>query len=311
MRALVCREYGSFEDLVIEEWEDPVPGDGEIVFDVKAAGLNFADILGIAGNEAAGIVSATGPGVTSYKPGDRIIGALRGGAFAEKSVVAEGAALPLPEELDFAQGAALTVAYGTSYHALKQGARLQQGETVLVLGAAGGVGYAAVDLAKAMGARVIACASSDEKLAFARHGGADDCINYATESLRDAVKHMTDGKGVDVVYDAVGGELAAQALRSLAWHGRFLVIGFASGSIPEFPANIALLKEASIVGVWYGTWCMKHPGEMLENAAELVGMIRSGALRLAEPQAYAFEDFAAAFRSIHERRALGKVVLVL
>jgi NADPH2:quinone reductase len=324
MRALVCREYGSFEDLVIEEWDDPVPGDGEIVFDVKAAGLNFADILGIAGkyqvreplpfiagNEAAGIVSAIGPGVTTFKPGDRIIGALRGGAFAEKSVVAEGAALPLPEALDFAQGAALTVAYGTSYHALKQGARLQEHETVLVLGAAGGVGYAAVDLAKAMGARVIACASSDEKLAFARQGGAHDGINYTTESLREAVKDLTDGKGVDVVYDAVGGELAGQALRSLAWHGRFLVIGFASGDIPEFPANIALLKEASIVGVWYGTWCVKHPGEMLENAAELVGMIQSGSLRLAEPQAYAFEDFAAAFRSIHERRALGKVVLML
>ena len=324
MRALVCREYGSFENLAIEEWDDPVPGDGEIVFDVKAAGLNFADILGIAGkyqvkeplpfiagNEAAGVVSAIGPGVTRYKPGDRIIGALRGGAFAGKTVVTEGAAMPLPDELDFAQGAALTVAYGTSYHALKQGARLQGGDTVLVLGAAGGVGYAAVDLAKAMGARVIACASSDEKLEFARQGGADECIDYTTGSWRDAVRELTGGKGVDVVYDAVGGELAEQALRSLAWHGRFLVIGFASGDIPEFPANIALLKEASIIGIWYGTWCAKHPDEMLENAAELVGMIRSGALRLAQPQAFAFEDFAAAFRAIHERRALGKVVLTL
>ena len=324
MRALVCREYGSFDDLVIEQWDDPVPGDGEILFDVKAAGLNFADILGIAGkyqvreplpfiagNEAAGIVSTVGPGVTTYEPGDRIIGALRGGAFAEKSVVEEGAALPLPDELDFAQGAALTVAYGTSYHALKQGARLREGETVLVLGAAGGVGYAAVDLARAMGARVIACASSDEKLEFARQGGADDCINYTNGSLRDAVRELTDGKGVDVVYDAVGGELAVQALRSLAWHGRFLVIGFASGEIPHLPANVALLKEASIVGVWYGTWCAKHPDEMLENAVELVGMIQSGSLRLARPKAYAFEDFAEAFRSIHERRALGKVVLML
>lgn len=322
MRALVCREFGSFEDLVIEEWGDPVPGAGEIVFDVKAAGLNFADILGIAGqyqvkaplpfvagNEAAGIVTAIGDGVTGYQPGDRIIGALRGGAFAEKSVVAASAAIPLPDALDFSQGAAFTVAYGTSYHALKQGANLQPGETVLVLGAAGGVGYAAVDLARAMGARVIAAASTDEKLEFARRGGADDTINYNTTSLRDAVKELTDGQGVDVVYDPVGGELAGQALRSLKWHGRLLVVGFAAGDIPQFPANILLLKEASIVGVWYGAWCENDPQEMLENASELATMATTGKLRLAKPQAFAFDDFAGAFRTISERRALGKVVL--
>ena len=323
MRALVCREYGSFENLTIEDWDDPVPGEGEVVFDVHAAGLNFADILGIAGqyqvkeplpfvagNEAAGVVSAVGPGVSRLKPGDRIIGALRGGAFAEKSVVSEAAALPLPDAMDYARGAAFTVAYGTSYHALKQGAHLQQGETVLVLGAAGGVGYAAVDLAKAMGARVIAAASSEEKLEFARQGGADELIDYSTTSLRDAIKNLTDGKGVDVVYDPVGGDLAGQALRSLAWHGRFLVIGFASGDIPQLPANIALLKEASIVGVWYGTWCARHPSEMLENAAELGAMIEAGQLRLAEPQTYALDDFVDAFRSLAERRVLGKAVLV-
>lgn len=322
MRALVCREYGSFEDLVIEDRDDPVPGPGEIVFDVRAAGLNFADLLAIAGkyqvreqppfvagNEAAGIVSAIGDGVTQFSPGDRIIGALRGGAFAEKSVVAEAAAFPLPEAMDFAQGAAFTVAYGTSYHALQQGARLQPGETVLVLGAAGGVGYAAVDLAKAMGARVIAAAGSDEKLDFARRGGADQVINYATMSLRDAIRDMTGGNGVDVVYDAVGGDLALEAFRGLAWHGRFLVIGFASGDIPQMPANLALLKEASIVGVWYGTWCQRHPGEMRDNAAELAGMIATGQLRLAEPMAFPLRDYVAAFRCISERRALGKVVL--
>ena len=322
MRALVCREYGSFENLTIEEWDDPVPGEGEVVFDVHAAGLNFADILGIAGqyqvkepppfiagNEAAGVVSAVGPGVSRLKAGDRIIGALRGGAFAEKSVVSEAAAFPLPDAMDFAQGAAFTVAYGTSYHALKDSAQLQEGETVLVLGAAGGVGYAAVDLAKAMGARVIAAASNADKLEFARQGGADEVIDYSTTSLRDAIKSLTNGKGVDVVYDPVGGDLAGEALRGLAWHGRFLVIGFASGDIPQLPANIALLKEAAIIGVWYGTWCAKHPRQMLENAAELSALIGSGKLRLAEPQVFALEDFVEAFRSLAERRVLGKAVL--
>jgi NADPH2:quinone reductase len=308
MRALVCREFGSFEDLVIEEQDDPVPGPGELVFDVRAAGLNFADILSIAGqyqvkaplpfvagNEAAGVVTAVGSGVTRVQPGDRIIGALRGGAFAEKSVVAEAAAIPLPDTLDFAQGAAFTVAYGTSYHALKQGADLQSGETVLVLGAAGGVGYAAVDLAKAMGARVIAAASTDEKLAFARRGGADETVNYTATSLRDAVKQLTGGTGVDVVYDPVGGELAGQALRSLNWHGRLLVVGFATGDIPQFPANILLLKEARIVGVWYGAWCENNPAEMLENAGELAAMATTGKLRLAEPQAFPLDDFVEPF----------------
>ena len=324
MRALVCKKYGHFEDLVIEEWDDPVPTDDEIAFDIRAAALNFMDILSvagqyqvkaatpfIAGNEACGVVTAVGKNVTAFKPGDRIIAMLRGGAFAEKACVAASSVVPLPEVLDFARGAALTVAYGTSYHALKDGAQLRSGETVLVLGAAGGVGYAAVDLAKAMGARVIAAASSDEKLAFAKRGGADETINYSAVGLRDAIKELTDGNGVDVVYDAVGGELAGQALRGLAWHGRFLVIGFASGEIPQLSANLALLKEASIVGVWFGTWCEKHPGQLQENVAELNEMLASSQLRLAEPMKFEFEDFASAFRALSERRALGKVVLTM
>ena len=223
MRALVCREYGTPESMKVEDWDDPVPGASEIVFDVKAAGLNFADVLMIAGqyqvkteppfiagNEAAGVVSAVGENVTHFKVGDQIIGALRGGAFAEKSAVAEDSAIPLPDTMTFEQGAAYSVAYGTSYHALKQGANLQPGETVLVLGAAGGVGYAAVDIAKAMGARVIAAASSDRKLAFARDAGADETVNYAEQPLKDSVKALTDGKGADVIYDPVGGDLAEQ-----------------------------------------------------------------------------------------------------
>ena len=204
MRALVCRDYGPVENLVIEDWEDPVPGDGQVAFDVKAAGLNFADILVIAGkyqvrpplpfvpgNEASGVVTSVGRNVTRFKPGDRVIGALRGGAFAEMTVVDEHMAIPLPDRMGFEEGAAYSVAYGTSYHALKQGAGLKSGETVLVLGAAGGVGYAAVELAKAIGANVIAAASSDEKLEFARQAGADEVINYASVSLKDSVRLRT------------------------------------------------------------------------------------------------------------------------
>jgi NADPH2:quinone reductase len=322
MRALTCKEYGPPESLLIDVWDDPVPGDHEIVFDVKAAGLNFADVLMIAGkyqvrtpppfvpgNEASGVVSAIGSKVTRFKIGDRIIGALRGGAFAEKSVVAQDLAVPLPEGLSFEQGAAYAVAYGTSYHALKQGARLQPGESVLVLGAAGGVGNTAVELAKAMGATVIAAASSDEKLAFAIEAGADHTINYSEAPLKDAVKKLTGGNGVDVVYDPVGGDLAEPALRALAWHGRYLVIGFASGDIPRLPINFTLLKEASIVGVWWGTWAERHTDEMLENMRDLEDMVAAGKLRPRYSESFAFEDFASAFQVITKRRVLGKVVL--
>lgn len=322
MRALVCKEYGPPEKHAIVDWDDPVPGDDDIAFDVKAAALNFADILSmagqyqvkaplpfIAGNEAAGIVTAVGKNVTRFRPGDRIIGALRGGGFAEKSIVSRHAALAIPEELGFEQAAAYSVAYGTGYHALKQNARLQVGESVLVLGAAGGVGYAAVELAKAMGATVIAAASSQEKLDFAAQAGADEFIDYSKQPLKDTVKALTGGRGVDVVYDPVGGELAEQALRATAWHGRFVVVGFASGTIPKFPANLALLKEASIVGTWFGTWAERDPHEMRANFDELANMIAAGAIRPRQPTTYAFDDYLEAFRVITERRVLGKVAL--
>ena len=323
MRALVCRDYGPVENLVIEDWDDPVPGDSQVAFDVKAAGLNFADILIIAGkyqvrpplpfvpgNEASGVVTAVGRNVTRFKPGDRVIGALRGGAFAEKTVVDEHMAIPLPDRMSFEEGAAYSVAYGTSYHALKQGANLRSGETVLVLGAAGGVGYAAVELAKAHGATVIAAASSDEKLEFARQAGADEVINYASTSLKDSVKALTDGKGVDVVYDPVGGDLAEQALRATGWQGRYLVIGFASGEIPRVPLNLTLLKEASIVGVWYGPWAERHNDELWENVAELNAMVEAGKIRPRYSEAFSLDSFVDAFRVITERRVLGKIVLV-
>jgi len=321
MRALTCKAWGPVEDLVIEEWDDPVPDDEEVVIDVKAAGINFPDILIIAGkyqdkipppfipgNEASGIVSAVGSKVSRFKAGDKVIVAPRGGAFAEKCKVHQNAAMPLPNELNFEQGAGYAVTWGTSYHALKQCADLQPKETLLVLGAAGGVGITAVQIGKAMGARVIAAASSDAKLDFARAAGADDVINYSNQALKETVKELTDG-GVDVVYDPVGGDLSQQALRALAWHGRHLIVGFASGDIPQLPANIALLKEASIVGVWWGTWAARNPGLQIQNMSELAVLVSSGALKPEVTETFPLDEFEQAFQTISERRALGKVVL--
>ena len=321
MRALTCKAWGPVSDLVIEEWDDPLPGDEELVIDVKAAGINFPDILIIAGkyqdkipppfipgNEASGIVSAVGSKVSRFKIGDKAIVAPRGGGFAEKCKVHQNAAMPLPKGLSLEQGAGYAVTYGTSYHALKQSAELQADETVLVLGAAGGVGITAVQIAKAMGARVIAAASSDEKLDFARAAGADELINYSSQALKDSVKELTDG-GVDVVYDPVGGELSQQALRALAWHGRHLIIGFASGDIPQLPANIALLKEARIIGVWWGTWAARNPDLQIQNMSELAALVSDGTLNPGITESFPLDEFEKAFQLISERRALGKVIL--
>ncbi len=324
MRALVCKQYGPPDSLRIEECDDPVATAGQILIDVEAAGINFPDVLIIAGqyqvktptpfvpgNEAAGVVVAVGDGVTHFSVGDKVIVNSSGGAFAEKCVADENKSMHLPEGMSFEQGAGFTVTYGTSYHALRQRAELEAGETVLVLGAAGGVGITAVEIAKAIGARVIAAASSDEKLAFAKDAGADELVNYSTQPLKETVKSLTGGKGVDVVYDPVGGELADQAFRATAWHGRYLVVGFASGDIPQFSANIALLKEASIVGVWWGTWAMKNPKLQIQNMQELAVMIKAGQLTPRVTESYSLHDFRAAFSAITERRARGKVILRL
>lgn len=322
MRALVCKEIGPIDKLVVEEQPDPVAGPGEVLVKVHAAGINFPDILVIKGlyqikieppfipgNEAAGIVSAVGEGVSRYQPGDRVMIMPEGAAFAELCSVPVERVIPIPEGLGFEQAAGFTITYGTSFHALKQSAILKAGETVLVLGAAGGVGITAVQIAKAMGAHVIAAASSNEKLDFARAEGADETINYSEESLKERCKALTNGKGVDVVYDPVGGELALQALRAMAWHGRYLVIGFASGDIPKFPANIALLKEASIIGVWWGTWCQHHPGGSAKNMAELATMVAAGQLSPRVTETYTLERYAEAFASLENRKAQGKVIL--
>ncbi|NQV85861.1 MAG: NADPH:quinone oxidoreductase family protein [Woeseiaceae bacterium] len=322
MRALVCKEYGPPETLVIETLADPVAGPGEIRVDVAAAGINFPDVLSIAGkyqvktptpfvpgNEASGTVSGVGAGVTRYSVGDKVIVNSKGGAFAEKCVADQNMTMPLPNGMSFELGAGFTVTYGTSYHALRQSADLQAGETILVLGAAGGVGISAVEIAKSMGARVIAAASSDEKLEFAKQSGADELVNYSTHDLKETVKKLTGGIGVDVIYDPVGGELAEAAIRALAWHGRYLVVGFASGDIPRFQANIALLKEASIVGVWWGTWAAKNPRLQMQNMQDLAELIKKRALTPRVTESYRLHEFKQAFEAITARRARGKVIL--
>ena len=260
----------------------------------------------VPGHEAAGVVAAIGDGVDGLDIGDKVMfTTLGGGAFAEKCSINAAHAVPMPPSLNFAQASGFMITYGTSYHALKQRANLQAGETVLVLGAAGGVGVTAVEIAKAMGARVIAAASTEEKLEFASSAGADATINYTETSLRDEVKQITDNTGVDVVYDPVGGELAQQALKSLAWSGRYLVVGFTSGEIPAFPANLTLLKEASIVGVYWGA---RNPGAQFGNLREMASMIDAGILQPKITATFGLDDFRNAFRTFAERRVLGKIV---
>lgn len=321
MRALVCKAYGPPESLVLENVDDPVAGQGELLVDIHAAGINFPDILVFAGKyqvrteppfipgyEACGVVSAIGDGVSRFKPGDKVVFSPMGGAFAEKIAVSEAHAFPLPETLDVEQGAGFPIAYCTSYHALKDCATLKPDETVLVLGAAGGVGTTAIEIAKAMGARVIAAASTDEKLAFCKDVGADDVINYTDQPLKESVRAITNGRGADVVYDPVGGELAEQALRSTGWHGRHLVVGFASGDIPKFPANLALLKEASIQGVFWGQWATLNPALHAQNIGEMVGLLAAGKLKPRITHAYSLDDYVQAYDDVANRRIKGKTV---
>lgn len=322
MRAVVCSELGPAESLELVEIPDPVPGPGEVVLDVRAAALNFPDTLVIEGKyqmqpdlpfipggEAAGVVAAVGEGVAADQIGSPFIAMGLVGAFAEKWKVPAQTLMAKPEQLSFEEAAAFGLTYGTSYYALKQRANLQPGETLLVLGAAGGVGSSAVEIGKAMGARVIAAASTDEKLEFATAMGADEGINYSTEDLRARLKEITGGSGVDVVYDPVGGDLSEPALRSTAWNGRFLVIGFAAGPIPQIPLNLMLLKGISVVGVFWGSWSTKDPKASMQNFAELFAMVGDGKLHPRVTDVYPLEDFEAAFGALTGRRARGKVVL--
>lgn len=321
MRALICSELGPAEKLSVREMPDPQPGRGEVVLDVRAAGLNFPDTLIVQGNyqfrpdlpfvpggEAAGVVSAVGDDAKRFSEGDEVIAMAVSGAFAEKWAVDANAVIPKPASLDFEHAAGFGLTYGTSYYALKQRAKLQPGESLLVMGAAGGVGSSAVDIGRALGARVIAAASTDEKLSYATRLGADEVINYSTEDLRDRIRELTDGIGIDVVYDPVGGDLAESALRSMAWNGRFLVVGFAAGSIPEIPLNLPLLKGVSIVGVFWGAWTKRDPAGLVSNFAELFAMVDDGRLNPQVSAAYPLERYVEAFGALTGRKAKGKVI---
>jgi NADPH:quinone reductase len=322
MKAILCTHFGGPDALEFKDVPDPTPASGEVVVVVKSAALNFFDTLIIAGkyqfkppfpfspaSEFAGVVESVGAGVSGFKPGDRVLGYGGHGAAREKVAIASARVVPIPDSLDFDRAAGLTVIYGTTLHALKDRAHLKSGETLAVLGASGGTGLAAIELGKLMGARVIACASSDDKLAFCRERGADEGINYATEDLKDALRRVTAGKGADVIYDPVGGPYAEAALRSIAWAGRFLVIGFAAGEIPKIPLNLALLKGCDIVGVFWGAFIERDPKGQQANMADLVRWAAAGKISAHVHATYPLSETPAALKAIADRKVMGKVIL--
>jgi len=322
MKAVRCTAWGPPDSLVIEDLPDLVAGPGEVVVDVKAAGVNFPDVLTVQGkyqvrpplpftpgNEFAGVVRAVGAGVDGFAPGQRVIGFTRTGAFAEQAVAVAGSFLPMPDDMDFDVAAAITLTYGTSYHAVADRGALQLGETMLVLGAAGGVGLAAIEIGKALGARVIAAASSDEKLAVCKAHGADVLVNYEREDLREALRAATDGRGPDLIYDPVGGKYSEPALRSIAWRGRHLVVGFAAGEIPRLPWNLMLLKGASVVGVFWGDFTRKEQDAHLAAMDRITGWIAQGKLKPLVSRRYPLADTALALDDMAARKVIGKVII--
>ncbi|MDI1302685.1 MAG: NADPH:quinone oxidoreductase family protein [bacterium] len=323
MKAVLCKQHGLPETLVVEEVVGLVPGPRQVVIGVKACGVNFPDTLIIQnlyqfkpalpfspGGELAGVVKAVGEGVKHLQVGQPVLAFTGWGGFAEEVLADSKQVIPLPPGVDFTIAAAFMMTYGTSFHALKDRAQMQPGETLLVLGAAGGVGLAAIELGKKMGARVIAAASTAEKLAVCREHGADELINYETEDLRERVKVLTDGKGADVIYDPVGGKYAEPALRSIAWKGRYLVVGFAAGEIPKIPLNLALLKGCAIMGVFWGDFAVRETQLNMANGMQLFQWLMQGELKPHVSQTYPLEKAAEALRALMERRVTGKVVLV-
>lgn len=322
MRAVVCREFGPPERLVVEEVDDPRPEVGELLVKVAASAVTFPDTLMledkyqfkatppyIPGGEVTGVVAALGEGVEGWAVGDRVVGGLRTiGGYAELAAVPATAARRVPDSVDLAVVAGLNYAYGTGLYGLRYRGELRAGETLLVLGAGGAVGLAAVELGRLLGARVIAAASSAEKLDLCRQRGAHETIDYSTEDLKLRAKELTDGRGIDVVYDCVGGERAEQALRAIAWEGRFLVIGFAAG-IPSIPLNLALLKSCQIVGVFYGAMTARDPGLSTSIGEELIGHVATGDLRPHVSGRYPLERASEALRGVIDRRTAGKVVI--
>jgi NADPH:quinone reductase len=321
MRAIRCNQYGPPDTLTLETLPDLTPGPGQVVIDVKAAAVNFPDVLIIEnkyqvkpqlpftpGAEVAGVVRAAGEGV-KLAPGTHVVAYVGQGGFAEQVVANANACVPLPAGADFATAAAFTLAYGTSHHAVVDRAALRAGETMLVLGAAGGVGLAAVEIGKVLGARVIAAASSEDKLEVCRRFGADATINYSTEDLRERIKALTDGKGPDVIYDPVGGDYAEPAFRSIGWRGRYLVVGFANGEIPKLPLNLALLKGASLVGVFWGDFARREPQHNAAAFTEMMGWIGEGKLKPYVSKRYKLADTAQALKDMASRKVTGKIVI--
>jgi NADPH2:quinone reductase len=323
VKALVCREFGPIENLRVEEIDTPRPGPGQVLVDVKASSLNFPDALMVQGlyqvkpplpfspgHEIAGVVAKLGDGVLGVAAGDAVIGTPGVGGFAEQCLVARERLTPLPAGMDFATASAFVLTYCTTLHALEDCGRLRSGESLLVLGAAGGVGTAAIEIGKALGARVIAAASSEEKLALCRGLGADDTIDYVREDLRKRALELTSGKGVDVVYDPVGGALTESALRASAWGGRLLVIGFASGEIPAIRLNLALLKERSIVGVYWGEWTRQDPAGQKRNVERLAELYAAGKVKPSVSERIRLAEVPAALLRMQQRKVKGKIVVV-
>ncbi|MCU1731273.1 MULTISPECIES: NADPH:quinone oxidoreductase family protein [unclassified Pseudomonas] len=322
MKAVLCKAHGPARDLVLEDVASPTPKKNEILLDVHAASVNFPDTLIIEGKyqfqpplpfspggEAAGVVAAAGENAGAFKVGDRVMALTGWGSFAEQVAVPAYNVLPIPEGMDFATASAFGMTYGTSMHALRQRGQLQAGETLLVLGASGGVGLAAVEIGKAMGARVIAAASSAEKLEIAKAAGADDLIDYSQSSLKDEIKRLTGGKGVDVIYDPVGGDLFDQAVRGLAWNGRLLVVGFASGRIPELPVNLVLLKGAAVLGVFWGSFAQRQPADNAANFQQLFAWFAEGKLKPLVSKTYPLAEAGLAIEQLAGRKAVGKLVV--
>lgn len=322
MKACLCKSFGPASSLVIEHVSEPVAGPGEVVVKVEACALNFFDTLIIQGRyqfkpdfpfspsaEFAGIVDSVGPGVTNVAAGERVMGYMKWGAAREKVLVRADEVIRIPDGVSFDIAAGLAVTYGTTLHAYKDRADLQPGETVAVLGASGGVGQAAVEIASVMGAKVIACASSEDKLAFARSLGADLTIDYSQEPLKERLKELTGGSGADVVYDPVGGAHSEQALRATAWEGRFLVIGFAAGDIPKIPLNIVMLKGVDVLGVFWGAAVERDPDGHRANMTRLLEWVQEGRLKPHVHAVYPLEEIAVALDEIAARKVRGKVIL--
>jgi NADPH2:quinone reductase len=323
MRAVRVQSLTGPKAARVDEVADPKPDAGEVVVDVRAAGVNFPDVLLSYGKyqlkfeppftpgvECAGVVSAVGEGVTAFKPGDRVACTSVGGAFAEKLAVPVDTTVKLPDAVSFEVGAATLLTYGTSAHALDDRAQLAAGETLLVLGAAGGVGLAAVQLGKLAGARVIAAASTPQKVAFCREQGADEGICYGNEDLKERVKALTKGDGANVVYDPVGGAYSEPALRSIAWNGRFLVVGFAAGDIPKLPLNLVLLKACNVMGVLWGAWAMREPLKNRAMLERVLGHVAAGKLMPQIDLTLPFAKATEALERIERREVRGKIVLV-